>query len=122
MQESTMASTKSELQESQMVSTEKDKDAIRNPSINTEPRTLDEMKMESAMITAQKIYAKHPSADFTKDALDTATRENAPAEDAADGNSLQTHPDDFVQEAGNVVDSHFTSTEGPPAPPPTPAI
>jgi hypothetical protein len=46
-----MASTKKELQDSQMVPTEHGMgDEVRHPSINTEPRTLDEMNMESAMV------------------------------------------------------------------------
>lgn len=45
-----MASTKvAEHGISQMVSADRDAD-IRQPSINTEPRTLNEMKMERAMV------------------------------------------------------------------------
>ena len=50
----------------------------------------------------------------SQDAVDTATKENAPADDAADGNSLQTHPDD------EGAHSYFMSTKGPPPPPATP--
>jgi hypothetical protein len=56
MQESTTASTHKE-QESQMGSTDKDADAdIRQPSINTEPRTLDEMKLERAVVMRFLIF------------------------------------------------------------------
>ena len=49
MQEGTMAVTNNE--EGKMVSTDKDNDAdIRQPSINTEPRTLNEMTMERATV------------------------------------------------------------------------
>ncbi|KAG0560297.1 hypothetical protein KC19_10G169800 [Ceratodon purpureus] len=125
MQESKTASVRKE-QERQMGIMDRGENVdIRQPSINTEPRTLNDMKMECAMVTAQKIYAEHPFEDFTKDAVDTATRENAPAEDA---NSLGKQLDDLVQKAGDVIETDFTQskasvpTVAPPTQPSAPAM
>ncbi|KAG0607417.1 hypothetical protein M758_8G026500 [Ceratodon purpureus] len=95
MEESMMANAEKE-QERKVESTDEDKvDAeIRQPSVlRTEPRTLNETTMVRAMAMAQKIYAEHPGEDFTKDAIDTATRENAPATDAGDAGSMGRHVD-----------------------------
>jgi len=90
---------------------------LRQPSINTEPRTLDEFSIERAQLAAQEIFAKHPdptSDCFTKDAVDTATRESAPAEDAADTDALGRQLDESFQNAGNVLDTDFSKSKAPP--------
>lgn len=49
-----------------------------------------------------------------QDAFDTATRENAPAKDAADkADALGTQLDESVRDAGNVVDTDFTKSKAP---------
>jgi len=46
-----------------------------------------------------------------QDAIDSATRENAPAEDAAD--ALGPQLDELISNAGNVVDTDFTKSKAP---------
>lgn len=96
---------------------ELDRDAdLRQPSINTEPRTLNEFSIEYAQLAAQEIFAKHPDPTddcFTKDAVDTATRESAPAEDAADSDALGKLNEAF-QNAGNVLNIDSSKSKPPP--------
>lgn len=107
-----MASPKEKPGSKAVIGTDLDKDAdIRQPSVNGEPRTLDQMTMERAMAAALKIYAEDPSEDFTKDAIDTATRENAPAKDAADANSSGRHFVALLQKAGSVIDTTFSQSK-----------
>ena len=64
---------------------------------------------------------------YLQDAIDTATRENAPAKDAADANSSGRHFEPLLQKAGSVVDTTFSQSkalvpiETPAAPPSTPS-
>lgn len=63
-----------------------------------------------------------------QDAVDVATRESAPAEDAGDANSLEKeYMDDLVQTAEDVFGTNATQSkasvpsEAPAAPPPSPS-